>query len=211
MNVKFDNEILYFDNVGYRPDIIRHPNEIPNKDIVINTTDIVYYVYRDIIPDAYQRIDVTVILPGFIGSEFNKTIGHYHIGYYPEVYQVLQGTGYILMQNEEVAYLILIKENDIVVIPPKFAHQTYNIGTDNLILVNKVSRECKNNYDPMLKNNGMAYYIGLWSYRNYNYDIPLEFKRQIIPNKLKVNVLNSEYVEYLEKPERYIKEWWDII
>ena len=74
----------------------------------------VYYMYRDLaksdsdleVIKAHQlRYDITVIPPGMLGSEYIKTVGHYHPRVpgtnisYPEIYQVLEGSATYLLQK----------------------------------------------------------------------------------------------------------------
>ncbi len=75
-----------------------------------------YYMFRDLakndsdlemIKAHHLRYDITVIPPGMLGSEYTKTVGHYHPEVpgtdisYPEIYQVLEGSATYLLQKVE--------------------------------------------------------------------------------------------------------------
>ena len=75
-----------------------------------------YYMFRDLakndsdfekIKANHLRYDITVIPPGLLGSEYTKTVGHYHPNVpgtdvsYPEIYQVLEGSATYLLQKVE--------------------------------------------------------------------------------------------------------------
>lgn len=80
--------------------------EVRNRDV--------YYMFRDLaksdseleaIKAHHLRYDITVIPPAMLGSEYIKTVGHYHPrvpgtnAYYPEIYQVLEGSATYLLQK----------------------------------------------------------------------------------------------------------------
>jgi len=141
-----------------------------------------YRMYRDI---AYEddrekfvadnlRYDITVMAPLTLGEEFNKTKGHYHPKVlskkinYPEVYEVIYGQAWYLIQKPknrdysaiEQNYLVRVDEGEKVVIPPGFGHVTINPNISNpLVMSNWVSRAFKSKYEQYLKFKGASYYI----------------------------------------------------
>lgn len=120
---------------------------------------------------AGLRYDITVIFPGTIGSEYVKTIGHYHPKVpgqpwtYPEVYQVLSGKAHFLLQrggeiSGEVDDFIVadFSTGDILVIPPFYAHVTTNPGSEPLVMANFIASDFQSVYDPVRLRKGLAFY-----------------------------------------------------
>ncbi|OGX25986.1 MAG: hypothetical protein A3J51_01790 [Omnitrophica WOR_2 bacterium RIFCSPHIGHO2_02_FULL_45_21] len=134
-----------------------------------------YYMYRDMhkIKDAERlakhklRYDVTVIRPGRLGNEFMKTAGHYHPGDFGELYEVLSGCAWCLLQRRntgderiiEDVILIKAKTGDKIVIPPRYGHILINIEKEHLVTSNWVSASFHSQYELYEKAQGAAYYI----------------------------------------------------
>ncbi len=123
------------------------------------------------IRDGNLRYDITVIQPGLVGSEYVKTMGHYHPnvpGYpwtYPEVYQVLHGKGHFLLQRGgeisgriEDFVVADFEAGDILMVPPFYAHVTVNPGDKPLVMANWVAANFSSVYEPVLLRKGLAYY-----------------------------------------------------
>lgn len=121
--------------------------------------------------DCGLRYDITVIYPGLIGSEYIKTLGHYHPKVpgqpwtYPEVYQVLHGEAHFLLQrggevSGQVDDFIVadFEEGDILVIPPFYGHVTANPGDVPLVMANWIARDFQSVYDPIKLRKGLAFY-----------------------------------------------------
>jgi len=153
--------------------------------------------------NAGLRYDITVIIPGKIGFEYVKTVGHYHpqapgSSYtYPEVYQVLHGKAHFLMQkgghiSGEVEDFVVadFDKGDILLIPPHYAHVTVNPGSEPLVIANWIAKDCSSVYEPIRARKGMAYY-------------DVEYKGQSI------FMPNDTYSEHpkprLEKPRDFAK------
>ena len=143
-----------------------------------------YYMYRDVAWDEDRaavhatglRYDVTVILPGCVGPECVKTVGHYHpvkqgAGMtYPEVYEVLSGEATYLMQRPGLVsrqspaaiddvYVVVARPGDKVVIPPGYGHITINAGSEPLVMANWVGAAFESVYGAMRELKGGAYYL----------------------------------------------------
>lgn len=134
-----------------------------------------YYMYRALhkIKDAERiaknklRYDVTVIRPDNLGNEFMKTAGHYHPGDFGELYEVLSGSAWCLLQKRnadcdriiEDVILVKAKPGDKIVIPPRYGHILINIGGEHLVTSNWVSAEFSSEYGLYEKAGGAAYYI----------------------------------------------------
>lgn len=140
----------------------------------------VYHMYRDIsLPDhtaavreANLEYDITVIPPGMIGQEFVKTIGHYHPFKpgtnirYPEVYEVLYGKVFLLIQNaslnlQQLQRVILVEANrgEKILVPPGYGHASINPTSDVLVLANWQPLNNKGLYEPYEDRVGAAYYV----------------------------------------------------
>lgn len=157
---------------------------------------ILYFMYRDFnLPEHLLlfrengiRYDITVLIPGNIGMEYIKTAGHYHplkpgaACTYPEVYEVLHGRAFYLIQRahclEEsqkgLADVIVFDAapGDKVLIPPDFGHVTINPGPDFLIMSNLVAADFESVYAPLQEMGGAGYFglipddkreSGLWN------------------------------------------------
>jgi len=143
---------------------------------------LLYLMYRDVarpsdrglISSLGLRFDITVIMPGLIGAEYNKTVGHYHpvkagTAYtYPEVYEVLHGDATYLLQRPgqslgvvEDVVAVAARAGHKVVIPPGFGHITINSGSEPLVMANWVAAEFASIYGGMKEQRGGAYYLVL--------------------------------------------------
>lgn len=139
-----------------------------------------YYMYRDVHMPEHEadmrakglRYDLTVLLPGKLGEEFNKTVGHYHPLVpgsnlaYPELYEVLHGHALFLIQKldetgKEVVDIqaIKAKPGDKIIYPPGYGHIIVNIGDEPVVTSNWVAGEFSSDYEPIREKKGMAYYV----------------------------------------------------
>lgn len=141
-----------------------------------------YYMFRDLakedsdleaIKTHHLRYDITVIPPGMLGSEYIKTVGHYHPHvpgtntYYPEIYQVLEGSATYLLQKvkngEEDLVLdvvvITAEKGDLVLVPPGYGHVTINASDKTLEMANWVCRDFSSVYEPIKRLSGASYFF----------------------------------------------------
>ena len=137
--------------------------------------DKLYYMYRNLhkVKDEFElrknglRYDVTIIRPERLGSEFMKTAGHYHPGAFGELYEVLSGKAWCLLQKKnekdyriiEDVILVKAQAGDKIVIPPGYGHILINPAGEHLVTSNWVSSEFSSEYDLYKKTQGGAYYI----------------------------------------------------
>jgi glucose-6-phosphate isomerase len=112
------------------------------------------------------RYDITVIPPRNLCGECVKTKGHYHpknpqdVGY-PEIYEVLDGEVWYLLQTRPPDDVVLIAATagDVVVIPPGYGHVSINPSPDRtLSMANIVSTAFESEYGDYEKLQGAAYY-----------------------------------------------------
>lgn len=140
----------------------------------------VYYMYRNIAkPEDREAIaavgaqyDITVVLPGKMGDEFAKTIGHYH-SYkpgtqvrYPEVYEVIYGRVYFIIQSAtpdleqlEECYAVKMERGEKVLVPPGFGHVLVNPTDDAVVTANWQPSANVSDYSSYEKHSGAAYYV----------------------------------------------------
>jgi glucose-6-phosphate isomerase, archaeal len=139
-----------------------------------------YYMYRNVhfkedekaLAEVGVTYDITVIPPGKIGEEFNKTVGHYHATKpgtkiaYPEAYEVLNGHALFLLQKmdplfEDIITVIAMeaRAGDKVVYPPNYGHIIVNLGSDVLVTSNWVGDNFERMYAQVSDRQGMAYYV----------------------------------------------------
>jgi glucose-6-phosphate isomerase len=117
----------------------------------------------------HLRHDITIMAPLDLGSEPNKTLGHFHPVAsgeltYPEIYHVLNGSAVYLLQKEEngeVADFVKVdaRQGDAIIIPPNYGHVTVNIGNEPLVMANLVSDKFSSIYEGYEKMGGAAYYL----------------------------------------------------
>jgi glucose-6-phosphate isomerase len=144
-------------------------------DPVCTCTGPVYSMYRDVarsvqdrswLTEQQLRFDITVIPPREICGEFIKTKGHYHPDNpsgtgYPEIYEVLAGEAYYLIQDQDCSDVVMIPAcaGEIVVVPPGYGHVTINPArTTVLQMANIVSSQFSSNYQRYEAQRGAAYY-----------------------------------------------------
>ena len=178
-----------------------------------------YYMHRAIAKRGSLRYDITIIPPLMLGSEHNKTMGHYHSiakrGLsYPEVYEVLHGSATYLLQKKgrrgaiDDAVLIDAKAGDKILMPPNYGHVTVNRSRSTLFMANIVSDRCVSDYSDYMRLKGGAYYLtskGL--VKNPNYKRVPRLRKQKpsapLPKKLTLYELlknNSRSLKFLEDP-----------
>lgn len=146
------------------PEVFQKPYQFPPNPVI-------YYMYRGAFSSSEDRktaeekelrYDITVIPPGVLGEEFVKTAGHFHRSFYPEVYAVLYGEAYYLLQKRDGSDFIVVhaREGDKVVIPPEYGHITVNPNSEKpLVMANWVSTRVKSEYEQMQEKQGAMYYL----------------------------------------------------
>lgn len=137
-----------------------------------DTRKVVYSVFRGVAKDGDRRLwselglryDLTLIRAGKFGREFPKTFGHRHLGPGIEIYQVLHGKAYSLLdkwQGDGVAESILIEAGvgQAFAVLPGVGHITINPFDEILVLANVVPLSIKQDYSLYEKNHGGSHYF----------------------------------------------------
>jgi len=140
---------------------------------------------------------------------------------YPEVYEVLDGKAFYLLQSRDLTDVIVLaaKKGDVILIPPGYGHVTINPGKTDLVMANLVSPEFSSEYGEIAKNHGAAYYYmekeGWVANPEYGKTIPLHM---LIPSAIPELGLkegrtlydmvgSSDTLDFLNHPENYAKEF----
>lgn len=202
--------------------------------------DPVYYVWRHVylkqdsekIKEANLRYDITLIPPGAIDNEFAKTAGHFHLNKlgtdlpYPEVYEVLFGRAYFLVQspdknvkNIKAVRLIEAGPGDKFLVNPEFSgHTAINAFNEPLLMANWISKSTVYDYDSYKNNHGSSYYVldkdkMIDIIKNPNYELVPEIKKilpkeyqefGILKNKPLYSLANNlEKLRFLNYPEEF--------
>lgn len=196
-----------------------------------------YYMFRGIAANAAHKkifakarvsFDVTVLPKLDLGSELNKTLGHYHSlapsgVAYPEIYEVLAGEAVYLLQKrgshvktEDVVYC-RAHAGDQILIPPGYGHATTNAGNGTLVMSNLIALQ-ESDYSDFVSHKGAALYfmkpvkagkpvIKLNpSYARKGTPKPREWRaRRVWPNGLySAFAANPQAFDFLTKPERVL-------
>lgn len=147
--------------------------------------EIMYWMYRNCgrpqdagVNEAHDlRYDLTVFRPFTVGREFIKTSGHYHPvipgrrAAYPEVYEVVSGEAFYVMQKiddyaaspEEVVVedviMARVGAGQKIIMPPGYGHVTINPLDEPLVMSNWVSSRFSSYYGAVEQARGFAYYV----------------------------------------------------
>lgn len=146
---------------------------LPRKGIT--EPEQLYYIYRglrdsrdeDIIRRNKLRYDIIVIRPGKLGNELMKTAGQNHRGDYGELYEVVRGEAWCLLQKKDVKNsriiedVILVKAvpGDKIVILPEYGYTLINTGKTHLVVSRWVSSEFSSEYELYKMEGGSAYFV----------------------------------------------------
>ncbi len=149
-----------------------------------------YYIYRCLEKEGDIRYDITVIPAQKLGQEFTKTKGHSHPQEFGELYHVLSGQAFFLLQKTDQEgriqniHLVHAQANEYAVVPPGYSHVTINPGQETLKMANWVNNNFQADYSLLQEKKGAAYYYLIdqkWL-KNENYqEVPeLEIKKALI-------------------------------
>lgn len=205
-------------------------------DKSVNEPKELYFMYRDVnipkdVPEERKhnlRYDITVIRPGLLGSEFMKTAGHYHPGLFPELYEVLNGQAWCLLQKpdpndfQKITDVILVRAEagEKIVCLPGYGHILINPSEGQvLVTANWVSSRFSSDYSLYQKAGGAAYFfereqasIKISKNKFFKEIAPI---RNCLPNP-KIDIFgleknkpiypmlkNAEKLKFLNSPERF--------
>lgn len=95
----------------------------------------VYDIQRPVLAGELQY-GISIVHPGKVGEEYYMTKGHFHtVLETAEVYLVLRGTGYMIMETPEGEWAAeVLQPHKILYVPPRWAHRSVNTGkSDDLV------------------------------------------------------------------------------
>lgn len=184
--------------------------------------DPAYLMYRDVgsLNPAFKKLerdygvryDLTLIRNGLMGPEYVRTVGHHHPRNYSELYEVVYGKAAFILQSKDLRKMMVViaKEGETVVIPPKFGHQTVNMGKSPLLVGNLVYKRFKSDYSVYKKKHGGAFYLnryaGPWIMINTNYGISRARFPKIKKEKgKKMGALDRLFMKNPERISRFLK------
>lgn len=136
---------------------------------------VAYYVIRG------DKQNITVLMPGLSGFEYNKTHGHFHKYNAVEIYNCLYGQGLVVMQrNDENGQpkefkVISLHPGKQIEVPAGFGHALINVGKTFLAVLDNAPEPSKaHNYQPVDTKHGFVYYVvekkgEIGFERNHNY------------------------------------------
>jgi len=150
----------------------------------------VYQLYQEVkkIEDKEffgdTQFDIIMIWPGFIGEEYNKTIGYQRStaenGFrFPEVYQMVEGYAEFLLQqsrdkHEQIKDTIVIRAQkfDLIIVPPSYTITIINPSEKKNIISRLRAVDVEEITEHFERTKGSCYYRlnnGKWKY-NPNYE-----------------------------------------
>lgn len=210
-----------------------------------NKNQPLYYMYRDLAENDTEaknmsklslRYDILDSVPVYLGKEYNKTAGHYHSGIedasftYPELYELIRGDAYYLMQKvvgDKIIdiYAVRAQNGDKILMPPGYGHFTFFLSQDSIRMSNWTPSNSLSDYDQIKKKHGAGYYAlvdknakdGVRWVKNENYfEVPpLRFLKPtnfgdlgLDKNVNMYGLANSlEKLDYLNNPQNYSELW----
>ncbi|MCD6514473.1 MAG: glucose-6-phosphate isomerase [Candidatus Asgardarchaeia archaeon] len=109
------------------------------EEILAKEDPIIYEVYAVEVSTEEGNLSfaTTVLYPGKVGDEYYMTKGHYHSKRNrAEVYLCISGNGRMVLQDENGNVIVTkFDPDDIVYVPPYYAHRTVNVGNKPLIFL----------------------------------------------------------------------------
>ena len=158
---------MEFDLTKLTPDV-RHLNDMRevlyDNNFAKNSPDMdLYYMYRNLKEEDGLKYNITITLSKMLGSEFNKTAGHYHMGPQKELYNVMEGEAIFLMQKGnaekiEDVYVVKAKAGESAFIKSDYGHVTINPCDKDLKTQDWSPIETKSDYSLFKEMQGACYY-----------------------------------------------------
>ncbi len=210
-----------------------------------NKNQPLYYMYRYLAEsdeDAKKmkavdlRYDILNSVPVRLGEEYNKTAGHYHsikentCFTYPEIYELIKGEMYYLIQKIEGdkiidVYAVRASSGDKMIVPPGYGHFSIFLSQDSVRESNWTPNSSLSDYERVKQKHGAAYYAladknekgGVRWVKNENYSFvpPLRFLAPtnfedfgLVKNINMYGLANNlEKLDYLNNPQNYSELW----
>lgn len=125
------------------------------KSILEKENPLIYEFYELGCPEREGDLafGTTIVYPGLIGSEYYMTKGHFHRKVdTAEVYYVLEGEGYMVMENPKgTTREIPLRKGEAVYVPRSFAHRSVNTGDAPLVMFFTFAADAGHDYGTIEK------------------------------------------------------------
>lgn len=164
------------------------------------------------------QFDIIVICPGFLGEEYNKTIGYCRSmaenGFrFPEIYQIAEGYAEFFLQqsrdkHEQIKEAIMIRaqKHDLIVIPPSYNVTIINPSEKKNIISRLRAVDVEEVTADYEKTKGECYYRleeGKWEFNSNYEEIPV-LKLETPQNQWKSLKRGVPiYASYVINPRRF--------
>jgi len=114
-----------------------YANTSAEAELIKNGDPLVYEFYELGAPGDAGDVaaGTSIVYPGKVGDEYFMTKGHFHtILATAEIYYVLSGEGYMLMENPEGDWnAAKLEAGKMVYVPKRYAHRSINTGKTPLV------------------------------------------------------------------------------
>lgn len=129
----------------------------------------------------------TIVYPGMIGDEYYMTKGHFHRKVdTAEVYYILDGEGYMVMENPKgMTVEIHLKKGEVAYVPRSYAHRSVNTGRKPLVMFFTFAADAGHDY-------------GTIEQRGYRHMVCCENDRPVI-------LENRKWGQHKERTEREVE------
>ncbi len=125
------------------------------KSILEKENPLIYEFYELGCPEREGDLafGTTIVYPGLIGSEYYMTKGHFHRKVdTAEVYYVLEGEGYMVMEDPKgTTREIPLRKGEAVYVPRSFAHRSVNTGGEPLVMFFTFAADAGHDYGTIEK------------------------------------------------------------
>lgn len=125
------------------------------KSILEKENPLIYEFYELGCPEREGDLafGTTIVYPGLIGSEYYMTKGHFHRKVdTAEVYYVLEGEGYMVMEDPKgTTREIPLQKGEAVYVPRSFAHRSVNTGGAPLVMFFTFAADAGHDYGTIEK------------------------------------------------------------
>ncbi|MCI8978415.1 MAG: cupin domain-containing protein [Lachnospiraceae bacterium] len=125
------------------------------KSILEKENPLIYEFYELGCPEREGDLafGTTIVYPGLIGSEYYMTKGHFHRKVdTAEVYYVLEGEGYMVMEDPKgTTREIPLRKGEAVYVPRSFAHRSVNTGGAPLVMFFTFAADAGHDYGTIEK------------------------------------------------------------
>ncbi len=129
-------------------------------EAILKTSDPVIYDFQALRSiEARQKLifGLTTIYAGLVGDEYYMTKGHFHAQEHDgdEIYQVISGSGHLLLQARDgSAQTITMRPGAVYYTPATWAHRTVNSGAEPLVFLSIWAWDVAYDYETVTRRGG---------------------------------------------------------